>query len=320
MKFTISVALLLATSLSANAQTFAFSGENSLSIEGGIASALNFSQSPLVVVNNIGADAPWAVTELVSASLLDFGTGASFGAEANFGLTSGKSIYLRSSGNFASGGLDLAGLFAVDGAIPGIFDDDYLLPSAWNPIVTVNTRILDTGIGIKTDIAGGGSFFAGLLYGEVAQDFQLTYDPTSPAPAGIRVSGRSNNAMLGVEIGGSYTRALSDKLKLVVFGEVAALSNSFDYRYQYLNPTSFSEINQSQSGSSISVRSEIAAQLVFARSEKLAFTGKIGVLNYTNVATGLENTINPGNTNAIITPVFNAVTVPYIRAGIRISF
>ncbi len=58
----------------------------------------------------------------------------------------------------------------------------------------------------------------------------------------------------------------------------------------------------------------------YVKTESLGFTCKASFVNYGNLFTGLENTINPNNTAASITPVFGPVGVPYIRAGVAISF
>ncbi len=310
---------------SANAQGLSFSGANSFSVEGGLSTALNFSSASLIVVNNIGAGAaPWATTELVSANVLDFGLGGSFGLHANFGLENGTSLYLRSSGNWAKGSADISGLFSVDGAIPGIHDDGYLVRNIWTPVATVTTQTLDAAVGFQTPANGGVSYFAGAIYGNVSQDISVAYETNSGTPfaTNYSVSGYSANAMYGVELGVSYSRALSDKLNVVLTGGLAALDNSFTYTYlhEIVEPFFTTTNTYTASGRSVALRSEVSAQLVYAKSDKLSLTGKIGVVNYSNVSTGLENTLNPNNTTASITPVFSSVIVPYIRAGVRITF
>jgi hypothetical protein len=325
LRLTAMLGAACALSPSAQAQTRGFSGENSFSLEGGLSTALNHSKASLVVANNAGAGAPWATTELVSANVLDFGLGASFGLQADFGLNSGRSVYFRSSGNWAKGSVDISGLFSVSGAIPGIHDDGKLLKNTWSPVATVSTQTLDVAVGFQTTPHNGIRYFGGAIHGRVSQDLNVDYviNALLPSRFDISINGRAANLMYGAELGASYSRALSDKLDIVLTGTLAALDNTFTYTYQYEN------INQSgiivsntytAAGSSVVLRSEVSAQLVYAKSETLSLTGKIGVVNYGNVSTGLENTLNPNNTTATITPVFGSVIVPYIRAGISIAF
>ncbi len=328
MKIAIWLAVCLATGSalapSAHGQSLRFSGENSLSLEGGLATALNHANASLVVVNNRGT-APWATTELVSANVLDFGRGASFGLQADFGLNGGESVYLRGSGNWANGSVDISGMFSVSGAIPGIHDDGKLLKNTWSPVARVNTRTLDAAIGFQTASHNGISYFGGATQAGVSQDLTVDYilNAQLPTRKDISVNGSATNLMYGAEFGAIYSRALSDKLNIVLTGTLAALDNSFTYTYQYNNvdQTGFTlSSTYTAAGSSVVLRSEVSARLVYAKSETLSLTGKIGIVNYSNVSTGLENTLNPQNTTAAITPVFGSVIVPYIRAGIRVAF
>ncbi len=308
---------------SAHAQILNFSGVNSVSLEGGLSIALNNSSASLIVVNNVGT-APWATTELVSADVLDFGLGASFGLQANFGLDSGASIYLRSSGNWAEGSVDISGLFAVTGAIPGIHDDGYLISNAWSPIATVTTQTLDAAIGFQTAAYGGINYFAGVIYGDVSQDISVDFTISSfaPPPTVVAVSGVSTNTMYGAEMGVAYSHAFSNKLSILLSAGLAALDNNFTYTYQHESVTGASTTTNihTATGHSTVVRSEVSAQLAYASSERISLTGKIGLVNYSNVSTGVENTLNPNNTTAAITPVYGSVMVPYVRAGVRIAF
>jgi len=128
--------------------------------------------------------------------------------------------------------------------------------------------------------------------------------------------------MFGAEIGAIYSHALSNRLNIVLSAELAALDNNFTYTYKYESDNSFvlNTNTYTASGRSVALRSEVSAQLVYAKSEAISLTGKIGIVNYSNVSTGLENTLNPNNTTASITPVFSSVIVPYVRAGVRIAF
>ncbi len=303
------------------AAPFSLSGEYRLELEGGVATALGTSRQPLIVQNNSGPGAPYAVVPLVGTDALDYGTLASYSARLAAGLQNGTRLYLRAEGVQGSGTRDLSTLFTVAGAIPGTHDDGRLVRNTWSPLALTTTSTQAYSAGLGGDFGTGFSWSAGIIHAQVAQDLNISYDVAGSGTQDYNVYGRSLNRMTGVDIGLDYRRDISDRVSFETGVRVAGMGNSYAYTYDYINSTvTPSQYSVGATGVSMVVRSEVSVKMSYAVRDNLRLTGRIGMVNYENVGTGLENLLNPANTHTVINPVTASVRLPYIRIGIDYRF
>lgn len=319
----IDAVILAGVVTGAQAQSFGLSGEYELNIEGGLAMPTNVSDRSLIVENNssfTGGPAPWTVTPLVAADILDFGSIASFATELSAGLSSGGAVFLSAQGVSGQGSTDLAPHWEGLGAIPGSHDDGYLINSVWDPVAVVNTADFALTAGYSSIETAGLTWMAGVAHAVVAQDLIIDFDANPVIDGHVLVSGSSSNQMYGVTAGIGYQRVISNDWSLGVDTNVSALQNTYDYSFDYNNFEHNTNEQVGAVGISTVVRWDVAAKLAYTLNETTALSGSIGATSYTGIVSGLDTMLNEANTISAVSPVTSSVLLPYVRFGVSVSF
>lgn len=301
-----------------------FSGKFELQLEGGRAFPQNTSSRSLIVENNLGGTAPYPISEIIGADFLNYGKMASYGADLSIGLRNGGSLFFAFDGTNGSGGRDLSGTVYANGAIPGTFDDGQRIENTWSPFAIVKTRTQAISAGYRHEFSNGFSMSAGLMYGKVKQDLQITFDDDPNYPGDSIVTGRSDNTMAGVMMGLGYQRALLDKWSLSLAGNIAVMANTYSYYYRSYNsePLLVNPLTtiQSENVHSTAVRFDTSLQLGYQLTDHLMLSGKTGFTGYSGIGSGLENMLNENNTASVIHPSTATISLPYIRLGAILRF
>lgn len=307
----------------AQAQTFGLTGEFQISVEGGFSIPLNASESDVIVDNNssgIDGPAPWAVTPFVGADVLNFGSVASSAYELSADMNSGANVFLRAQGVSGNGETDLSGLWSGFGAVPGTFDDGYLMSSDWEPIATVETRELAVTAGYRSVENAGFTWTAGVTQATVSQNLSVDYDFNINSPDRSSVAGLATNDMYGLTAGLGFKRAITDVWSVSINADAATFQNSYNYVYEYQTEDVFFNSKVSAAGESVVYRTDIAAKISYAVNETTQLSGLVGVTNYSGIVSGLENVLNAENTAVVVTPFTSTVTLPYVRFGFSTTY
>lgn len=325
MKFlSISAGILICTTAGAQAQSFGYTGVRTFSFEGGIALPVNDSERSLIVENNTPLDgpAPWAVTELVGADVLDFGVTASFAMEVSAELLSGGSTFVRTQGVSGTGATDISGLWAGFGAIPGTFDDGYLMRSDWGNVTTVTTKEFAMTGGYRSASNSGFTWMAGVTLADFNQGIGFAYDHNEPLPGSAEIDATGANKMYGLTVGLGYDHVISDKWSMGLTSDVSVLHNNYEYLINIADDSLFDENYSltSRIGETMSVRLDAAASLRYQYSESMQLTGTFGATNYFGIVSGLDNYLNDENTASVINVVTSDALLPYVRFGVRMTF